>query len=200
MYLLSGVDEGLNRDVKSLYTGNWQTYFNTVDHMGNLPYALAGSAGITGLTMLGDDKKLQDAAFTSLQAVVTSTIFVAAFKLIIGRTRPDAGHGAKHFKPFSDFDPSFPSGHTAIAFALVTPWVYYYPNPLTYALLILPTSTAISRMVLDRHWFTDVLTGAVVGSLVGITLSKWHKQLAREKGFYDPMETPPTLVSFSFSF
>ncbi len=200
MYLLSAYDEDLNTDVKSIYTGNWKTYFNTIDHLGYLPYTLVGSIGITALTMLGEDKKLQDAAFTSLQAIITSSIFVGAFKIVLGRSRPDAGNGPKYFKPFTDFNASFPSGHTAVAFAMVTPWIYYYPHPLTYALLVFPASTAISRMVLDRHWFTDVLTGAVIGSVVGITLAKWHRELANEKGFYDPQETPPTLVSFTMKF
>jgi len=197
MYLLSAFDEDLNNDMKSLYTGKWKSYFNTIDYLGYIPYTLPVSIGITGLTMLGNDKKLQDAAFTSVQAQVTSLIFVGATKLIFGRHRPDAGNGPRHFNPFSDFDAAFPSGHTSTAFALVTPWIYYYPNPLTYALLILPASTAVSRIVLDRHWFTDVLTGAVIGTLVGITLAKWHKELAEQKGFYDPMETPPSLIKLS---
>ncbi len=71
------------------------------------------------------------------------------------------------------------------------------PQPLTYLLLVFPAGTAVSRMVLNRHWFTDVLTGAVLGSVIGITLAKWHKDMASEKGFYDPHETPPTLVSFT---
>ena len=104
MYLLSAYDDALNTNVKSLYTENWKTYFNTVDYLGYVPYTLVGSIGITSLTMLGKDKKLQDAAFTSMQAVITSSIFVGAFKIILGRTRPDAGNGPRFFKPFTDIN------------------------------------------------------------------------------------------------
>ena len=197
MYLLSAFDEDLNHKVKPLYSGSWKSYFNTIDYLGYVPYNLPVSIGITALTMIGNDKKLQDAAFTSLQASITSIIFVGATKLILGRTRPDTENGPRNFLPFTDFNSSFPSGHTATAFALVTPWIYYYPHPLTYLLLVFPASTAVSRMVLNRHWFTDVLTGAVLGSVIGITLAKWHKELASERGFYDPLETPPKLVSFT---
>jgi membrane-associated phospholipid phosphatase len=200
MYLLSSIDDDMHTHAKSLYTGNWKTYFNTIDHLGNVPYTAPVSIGLTGLTLLGNDKKLQDAAFTSTQALITSMVFVGIGKIIIGRTRPDADFGPREFKPFTDFDASFPSGHTAGAFALVVPWIYYYPHPLTYALLVLPASTAISRMVLDRHWFTDILTGAVLGSLVGYTLAKWHNELADTNGFYEPEKALPKMIAFTVRF
>jgi len=199
MYLLSTYDEELNSSVKSIYKGNWQKYFDTIDHLGNVPYTLPITFGLTGLTLLGNDKKLQDAAFTSSEALVATGVITTIFKLFVGRSRPDEGNGARFFKPFSRYV-SFPSGHSASAFAIITPLVYYYPGPLTYMLLLFPASTAISRMALNRHWFTDVLTGSVIGVLVGVTLAKWHQDLAVEKGFYDPLETPPMLISYSFNF
>ena len=199
MYLLSEVDTDLNTSVKSLYHGGWQTYFNSIDYLGYAPYSVPVSLGITGLTLLGKDKKLQDAAFTSSEAAVVSGVIVSFVKLIVGRTRPEARQGPHNFNPFSDFDASFPSGHSSTAFALVTPWIYYYPHPLTYLLLVFPASTAIARMALDRHWFTDVLTGSVLGSLIGVSLAKWHNDLAKEKYYYGPPQPPATVISLSFS-
>ena len=196
MYLLSGYDEELNRSVKDLYVGNWQTYFNAIDHLGNVPYTLPVSVGLTGLTLLGNDTKFQDAAFTSTEALVTTGMIVVMMKYLIGRARPYEGHGAHYFSPFSGLN-SFPSGHAATSFALVTPWLHYYPHPATYLLLLLPASTAIARMMLDRHWFTDVLTGSVLGYLVGTTLAKWHMDLAKRNELFLPVEKPQMLFSFS---
>lgn len=198
MYLLSGYDEEINGSAGALYRGNWQTYFNTIDHLGNVPYTFPVSVGLTSLTLLGNDKRLQDAAFTSTEALIATGMAVGIIKLIVGRTRPDDGQGSRHFRPFSG-NFSFPSGHAATAFALVTPWLYYYPNPVTYLLLVLPASTAISRMVLDRHWFTDVLTGSVMGLLIGSTLARWHKDLARQNDQFAPLRKPPMLISYSVS-
>ena len=198
MYLLSDYDEQINASAGALYRGNWQAYFNTIDHLGNVPYTIPVSVGLTGLTLLGNDKRLQDAAFTSTEALITTGMAVAVIKLIIGRTRPDDGEGSRNFRPFSG-NYSFPSGHAATAFALVTPWLYYYPNPFTYLLLVLPASTAISRMVLDRHWFTDVLTGSVMGFLIGSTLARWHKDLARQNEQIAPFHKPVMLFSYSVS-
>jgi membrane-associated phospholipid phosphatase len=197
MYLLSNYDEPLNTSVKSLYTGKWKAYFNTVDHLGNGLYTGPISIGIAGLTLLGNDKKIQDAAFTSAESFFLTGIIMTLSKFIIGRSRPDADKGAHHFSPFSDPTSSFPSGHASTAFALVTPWVVYYPNAFTYLLMIVPASTAIARMALDRHWFTDVLTGSVLGFVIGYNLAKWHKNLAKKNNYYSDEGGADFSVSFS---
>lgn len=197
MYLLSDYDESVNNSVKkTMYQGNWQTYFNTIDHLGNVAYTLPVTIGLTSLTLLGNDTKLQDAAFTSTEALVSTGIVVTVIKLIVGRARPESGLGGKYFSSFSG-NYSFPSGHAAAAFAIVTPWIYYYPHPATYLLLLFPASTTISRIVLDKHWFTDVLTGSVLGYLIGATLTKWHKDQARKNEFYIPGEKPVMLFNYS---
>jgi undecaprenyl-diphosphatase len=196
MYLLSHFDEDLNVSVNSIYHGTWKKYFDAIDYFGYVSFTGPISIGIAGMTMLGRDKKLQDAAFSSVEAVVFNTLATTVAKLLIGRDRPDAGAGAHTFAPFTDPDSSFPSGHASTAFAFITPWVVYYPKPYTYLLLIFPASTAISRMVLNRHWFTDVLTGSVLGALIGYNLAKWHKDLALKNNYYSTQETG-LLISFS---
>jgi membrane-associated phospholipid phosphatase len=197
MYVLSNYDEPLNNSVKSLYTGKWKSYFNTVDHLGSGLYTGPISIGIVGLTLLGNDKKLQDAAFTSAESFVVNAVVIGLTKFIFSRSRPSANKGAHDFSPFTDPTSSFPSGHASTAFALVTPWVVYYPNPFTYLLMIVPASTAIARMVLNRHWFTDVLTGSVLGFVIGYNLAKWHKNLAKKNNYYSDEGGADFSVSFS---
>ena len=61
---------------------------------------------------------------------------------------------------------SFPSGHTlhAVAFSIVA--LAYYPS---LAALLVPFTllTAVSRVVLGLHYPSDVLAGALLGSLIG---------------------------------
>jgi membrane-associated phospholipid phosphatase len=184
MYLLSDFDEKLNNSVKVVYKGKLKPYFKTVDYLGFFPLSVPISFGVAGMTLLGENKKLQDAAFTSFEAAVLSGLIVSMGKVIIGRSRPDDNQGSRHFDPFSGFDESFPSGHAATAFALITPWVVYYPSIYTYTLLILPVSTAVARMIFNKHWATDVLTGSVLGFFIAYNLANWHKERAEAKNYY----------------
>ena len=54
-------------------------------------------------------------------------------KYTVGRSRPYEQNSPHQFAPFSGRN-SFPSGHTTSAFAILTPWVLYYPHPVTYGL------------------------------------------------------------------
>ena len=68
-------------------------------------------------------------------------------------------------RPFQGTDAtgSFPSGHTAIAFACFLPigLLYHRLLPLCIALAILE---GLSMLVMDYHFLSDVLAGALVGT------------------------------------
>lgn len=132
------------------------------------------AVGIFLGSLLTDDTRFQDAAFTSLEAVVLANGLTNALKLVVGRARPFQDEGPLHFAPFSG-NTSFPSGHATTAFAVVTPWLLYYPNYLTPGLLILGATTAFSRLATDMHWFTDVLAGSAVGFGTAYWLSRRHQ-------------------------
>lgn len=124
-------------------------------------------------SLMSGDERFQDAAFTSLEAVVFANLITNALKGAFGRARPRQNRGAGAFRPFSG-DTSFPSGHAATVFAVVTPWLVYYPHWTTAGLVVLAGSTAFSRMATRAHWFTDVAAGAAVGFLTGYGLSRRH--------------------------
>ena len=135
----------------------------------NLPVA-----GIFAVSLLTDDSRFQDAAFTSLQSLIYAGVISYGIKYTVGRFRPYEQTGSHRFAPFSG-NTSFPSGHTTAAFAVVTPWVLYYPHPVTYGLFALSTGTALSRIVREKHWATDVLAGGTLGVLTAYYLTRRHQ-------------------------
>ena len=193
MYLLSYGDEYLNENVKQLNTGNLKYYFKTIDNLGYGPVAAPAAFGVAGISLLTNDTKFKRAALTSVESILVTSLVVFTFKIGLGRKRPLHKKGSHFFEPFGGWDDSFPSGHTSTAFALVTPWVYYYKKPWTYFLFIFPASTALSRMIYDKHWATDVLTGGAIGYVVGYYLAKWHQDFQKSQM---KQEIPPM---FSFS-
>lgn len=170
------IDEPFQDDVQESYAsrgkGLWGGYLDFSNEFGG-PGVRLPIAGLFAATLLSKNTKLQDAAFTSLQSWLYSGILSYGLKYAFGRYRPEDGFGPDRFQPFSS-NTSFPSGHTVAAFALITPWVLYYPHPVTYSLFGISTGTAIARMARNKHWPTDVIAGAAIGFFVGRHLVRRH--------------------------
>lgn len=122
---------------------------------------------------------------TGKQLAVSGALAAASFgllKVVAGRSRPDASEGAYDFHPFSSAG-SFPSGHTATAFAMATtlgdaigsPWV-------SGGLYLFAAGTAWSRVYNARHWPSDVF----VGGILGITAAKFVNGRWRVFGLQAP--------------
>jgi membrane-associated phospholipid phosphatase len=82
---------------------------------------------------------------------------------------------------------SFPSGHTAVAFAVVALECFHQDDlgpgwaPACPLAVTAATVTGVLRIAADRHWATDVLAGAALGLAIGYTVPALHLALgARE--------------------
>ena len=173
---LSTFDQDIDYRVGE-YDGAVGRFLNYANVLGgpkmNLPVA-----GVFAFSLLTNDRKFQDAAFTSLQSLIYAGALSYGLKYTVGRFRPHEQHGSHRFAPFSGRS-SFPSGHTTTAFAILTPWVLYYPHPVTYGLFALSTGTAAARIVREKHWATDVLAGGALGFFTAYYLTKRHQNAAR---------------------
>lgn len=97
---------------------------------------------------------------------------------------------------------SFPSGHTAQAFAVATFMAKEYGDQsIWYSIgaYSVATGVGVMRMMNNRHWVSDVLVGAGIGilstNLVYLTHQhKWGKQKRRASG----MIVAPTYSGRSF--
>ena len=147
---------------------------------GEINLALPLSAGVFGTSLMTNNTRFQDAAFTSLQSLLMANLTVNAGKFIFARERPAHNEGPYDLDFLETGATSFPSGHTATAFALVTPWLVYYPGPITYTLMAIPVGTAIARVAKGRHWLSDVTAGAGIGLAMGYYLSKKHLSFQSE--------------------
>jgi membrane-associated phospholipid phosphatase len=170
--LVSLADASLSRAAVARNVGPVVPFVRVVNEFGG-PIGFGGAAAVWVGTLATDDGRLEDAAFTSVEAAVYANAITGVLKLAIGRVRPDAHTGPYDFRPFSGSS-SFPSGHATQAFALVTPWAVYYPGPVTYGLFAVATGTAVARVALERHWPSDVVAGAAIGTAVGYALARRH--------------------------
>lgn len=174
----SGLDPSVLEEVQEGYHGPFASYLNLTNNLGGrrMPAVVAG---VFAASLVTPNTRFQDAAFTSLQSLAYAGAVTGALKNVIGRFRPEVGDGAYRFAPLSG-NTSFPSGHTTAVFAIITPWVHYYPNAATYGLFALGTGTAVARIALDKHWPTDVMTGAAIGFFTGRYLARRHQKQSGE--------------------
>jgi membrane-associated phospholipid phosphatase len=180
IYFISRCDSQWNQSIQQVYHGRFKIFLNITNELGSVLYTLPAATIIAAGALNTRSEKFQDAAFTSLASILISDGIVAFLKILSGRSRPQEGKGPYYFKPLSGRI-SFPSAHTASAFALLTPWILYYPNAFTYSLFILPVGTGLARMAKNQHWASDVVTGSIIGFAVAYFLTEWHKDKRKEK-------------------
>ena len=102
-------------------------------------------------------------------------------KPMVGRIRPYDLNTAVQLIVGAPHDFSFPSGHTGVSFAFAAAVSPLGRKAHTLA-LVFACLMGISRMYLYVHYPTDVLAGAVVGTLCGLAaLSLWKKIAERDK-------------------
>lgn len=152
----------------------WQTGFVTAQAASRLLPGLFWES----VTTLGDERMLlalllpfalryPRVFWAIIVASLIAALLCRGLKLALPMPRPaavlDAGEitvlGARLTRH------SFPSGHTAAAFAAALVWVAWLGGQRGLPLLLLATLAGFSRVAVGAHWPLDVLAGAGVGCL-----------------------------------
>lgn len=171
-YALTHVDKNNSQNFQDAL-GN-SGFLNGINDAGQPLFAGSFAMAVFGTSLITNNTRFQDAAFTSLQSVLYNHMTIGALKFTFSRARPSDNEGVRDFDMFESTHTSFPSGHTSTAFAVVTPWVMYYPHPAMYALYFIPVAVGIGRISQGEHWLSDTTTAAIIGTYWGYYLSKKH--------------------------
>jgi membrane-associated phospholipid phosphatase len=162
------LDKPVQRFAQDNRTSSGDDVARAFRHFGQPEIYGTVTLGLVAAGLVAGDNEVTRAggrlAATLLLAGATTT----ASKLALGRPRPSESLDVDGFSPFSGQD-AMPSGHTTMAFALATALSDDIGNPWASAgLYTVATGVGWSRINDNRHWLTDVATGA----LVGITSAK----------------------------
>lgn len=134
------------------------------------PLALGIGAGLLGVGLGAHHPALARTGRDALVAMGVAGLLTTAAKIAVGRARPDANLGTDYFAPFRSLtrDNSFPSGHTSQAFALAAVIAAHTRRPvLRFTVYGAAAVVGIARVAADRHFASDVVGGAILGTLVG---------------------------------
>lgn len=136
-----------------------------------VPVAMAVAAWVKQ-----DKELLKDAVYVGT-SVVGSFAVTYGLKYLTDRQRPYERYLDRVHPYSTESSPSFPSGHTATAFALATSLSIKYPKWYVIAPTALwACSVGVSRMNEGVHYPSDVLAGAAIGAgcaVANIFINRW---------------------------
>ena len=155
-----------------------------------------------GITRLGDNgclwivlavvllvigKTRRVGAASALSLLLTFMVVNLGIKNIVERVRPYEVIEGLTRLVHAEESFSFPSGHSAHAFAGGVVIFLMLPRKVGIPVLVLSFLIAISRMYVGVHYPTDVLAGIVIGSLlayisvrvVNFVMEKWERRNKR---------------------
>jgi membrane-associated phospholipid phosphatase len=185
---LNGLDRGV-RDAFLWHDTHAAGVLSNVSGFGAVPLAGFGLLALAGWRDQREGQIVDDELIV-LESVVGASMLNQIVKFSVGRERPfvralPPGEKGTTADP-DDNNLSFYSGHTSFTFSVavasgtVASLRGYRAAPWIWASgLTLAGATGYFRIAADKHYFTDVLTGAAVGSFVGFAVPYW---LHRGKG------------------
>lgn len=182
----------LDRDGQRLMQRRWvqdsPVYSSTADVFNAFgsPGVFAGSAALYAAGWASRRPDLARLGLRAGESIALSGMLTGGIKGFAGRARPYASPGEPgDFRLMSGVNDgarqSFPSGHTTAAFAFAAamerelrrshPKVARWAGPSLYAAAAL---TGLARMHADKHWASDIVMGAGIGTVSGLMVARFH--------------------------
>ena len=131
--------------------------------------------------------KKKKEGFALLYAFLLSGFAVQVIKNLVNSPRPKLFFEQGQYMFFMDGislsnNSSFPSGHTATAFAIATVLIFFLKNKKWQLPLLLSAAlVGYSRIYLAQHFLMDVIVGAFIGSISGILAFYFIKNFKKIK-------------------
>ena len=159
---------------------------HTLDFLGGpAPLMIGGVLYVTG-RIAGLPRAAHLAVHTS-EAVIVGIATAGTLKMLLGRARPyvsadtnPANFGFARGVSGDDYQ-SFPSGHASVSFAVAAavtaetaewwPGARWVVGPALYGGAAL---VGLSRMYDDKHWASDVVMGAAIGTFAGLKTVRFN--------------------------
>jgi len=136
---------------------------------------------IIGAPLIVMPNNLKSGIFSMVESGIYAELVTRVIKMSTARQRPYSYFQTSN-NTSSETYSSFISGHTSFSFAIATTSmlmlsqkfpVYKYLISITG--LALASSVGYFRIAADRHYFTDVIGGAIVGTICGYAVSYYRK-------------------------
>lgn len=178
------------RNQQNRFLGKVATGFRTIAD----PGALIIGASLYTIGRVSGKDRLADLGLHGTEALIVGALTADGMKVLFGRARPYVKSSTD-----STFNPddwqvgrglrqeqfrSFPSGHTTAGFAAAAavtnetsrwwPGSQWYIGPIMFGGA---TMIGLSRMYNNRHWASDVMMGAAIGTFAGNKVVRYYHRV-----------------------
>ena len=131
-----------------------------------------GNAGILWILITAGlliSKKTRKVGILCVAALLFSFLIDnVLLKNLVARTRPYEVIEGLTYLVKKPVDYSFPSGHTGTSFATAVVLFLSFPKKYSFWFLVLAVLIGFSRLYVGVHYPTDVLAGAIIGTLIAV--------------------------------
>jgi membrane-associated phospholipid phosphatase len=189
---LGGWEDQLLQNIRQPENDTLTRLAKFLSSFGDVIWALLVAVILMGYGLTFGAPRWRQVGWACFIAVIASTIIVNIFRPVLGRARPHTGlPGEFHGPTMNSKFFGFPSGHATSAFAPAAAVAVAAPV-VGVPCLIFASSVSWSRMQLNRHRPLDVMTGAALGTLIGLCFgsvvegSRWKLR----KGQISKLQTP----------
>ena len=152
---------------------------------GPAPIVVGGALYLFG--RLADRPRVAHVALHMTEAIAVGLVASGTLKMLAGRARPYASadtnpHDFGFARGFEgERYQAFPSGHATVSFAVAAAVMSESSDLSTRARWIVgpallggATLVGLSRMYADRHWASDVIVGAAIGTFAGLKTVRFN--------------------------
>ncbi len=154
------VDSTFNVHLRSHYA-LVNTIYKPAHIFGDTPEQVALSLGTYAYGRMFDEPKVSHLGMDLLRAQMITEAMVEPLKFAVHRERPDMSNRQ-----------SFPSGHAAVTFAAATVIERHLGWKGSVLGYVIASYVASSRLHDNRHYLSDVVFGAAVGTIAGRTVTQ----------------------------
>jgi len=195
--LAFSLDPKIKEEVNAQHTPALDNATGFGEKYGSISYAVIFAGGMYLTGKIFGNKSIATTGRMLTESVLYTGLAVSLLKYTVGRSRPytDEGPATMFTYSFQEANVSFPSGHTATAFAISTVLANRIDNPIaTVALYGLAGFTGYQRIYDNKHWFSDVFVGAAIGYFIGSSIVNSEENRENDN-FWGSLDVMPSVSS-----
>ena len=142
-------------------------FFELGEGMGNAVYPVAASMFLGAVGGLRKNSSLKAFGSDMVRAHLMNGLVTTAMKGLVDRTRPDNSAY------------SYPSGHTSTAFTTAGVIHHHYGWKWGLPSFVLASYVGLSRLQENKHYVTDIVAGAFIGTFISYKITNKHESTSR---------------------